>query len=190
MKEAELLARLEKRLSPARFEHSLGVRDTAMKLAIEYGAEVEKARLAGLLHDCAKNITNKNLLQKAKEFGIVIDEVMKLIPSLLHGPIGAEIAKKEFEIEDQAILNAIKNHTLGAAEMTLLEKIIFLADYIEPNRDCPGLKKLRKYATKDLDLAIRMACDQNLDYHLRKKILIHPQTLITRNAFLYREELK
>jgi predicted HD superfamily hydrolase involved in NAD metabolism len=94
------------------------------------------------------------------------------------------VAKEKFNIRDEEILNAIRIHTLGADEMTVLDKIIFLADYIEPNRTCSGLDKLREKVKFDLDVAIRIACDRTLRYHLRKQDLIHPQTLATRNAFI------
>ncbi|MBM7623119.1 bis(5'-nucleosyl)-tetraphosphatase (symmetrical) YqeK [Sporohalobacter salinus] len=184
MIEKKMIELLQEMISPDRLKHSLAVRDVAIDLAKKYGIEVKKVRIAGLLHDSAKGISNDNLLKMAEEFGIVIDDVIRSVPGLLHGPIGAELAKKEFGIEDEEILNAIRTHTLGAEEMTMLEKIIFIADYIEPNRTCAGLDELRKKARVDLDQAIRVACDRTLKYHIRNDDLIHPQTLATRNAFL------
>ncbi|ADL12121.1 bis(5'-nucleosyl)-tetraphosphatase (symmetrical) YqeK [Acetohalobium arabaticum] len=187
MTEREKIRLLQEMISQKRLKHSLAVRDVAVDLAKEYGADIKKARTAGLLHDSAKGISNDNLLQMAQEFGIVVDDVISTVPSLLHGPIGAKLVQKEFGIEDKEILNAIKIHTLGAEEMTILEKIIFIADYIEPNRTCAGLDELRKKARVNLDSAIRIACDRTLKYHIRNEDLIHPQTLATRNAFLRKD---
>lgn len=184
MLEAEMIKLLKKMVSSKRLKHSLGVRDVAIDLAKRYGVEVRKARIAGILHDCAKGISNNHLLKKARKFGIVVDDVIISVPALLHGPVGAELAKRKFEIDNEDILNAIRIHTLGAEKMNILEKIVFLADYIEPNRNCSGLDELRKKAKSNLDLAVRMACDRTLQYHLDSQEIIHPQTLATRNAFL------
>ncbi|SJZ93369.1 bis(5'-nucleosyl)-tetraphosphatase (symmetrical) YqeK [Selenihalanaerobacter shriftii] len=184
MLEKEMLKLLKQMISEDRLNHSLGVRDTAIELAKIYEIDLKKARIAGLLHDCAKGLSNNNLLKKAEKFGIVIDGVTIIVPPLLHGPVGAEFAKRKFKINDEEILNAIRIHTLGSEEMTSLEKIIFLADYIEPNRKCSGLDKLRKIARSNLDLAVRKACDRTLKFHLDNHDVIHPQTLATRNAFL------
>ncbi|KXS43805.1 MAG: metal dependent phosphohydrolase [Candidatus Frackibacter sp. T328-2] len=188
MLEVERIDKLKEMISPKRLGHSLGVRDTAIDLAKIYGVNPQKARIAGLLHDCAKGITNNNLLKMADEFGIVIDGVIKKVPALLHAPVGAELAKREFEVDDEEILNAIRVHTLGSEEMNPLEKVILLADYIEPGRSCPGINEVRKMAKGNIDLAIRIACDNTLTYHLNNQELIHPQTLLTRNAFLRKGE--
>ncbi len=185
MNEKEVVEKLKSMINENRLEHSLGVRDTAIKLAKEYGTDVKKARWAGLLHDCAKSISNNHLLKKANEFGIVVDDICQRVPALLHAPVGAEIAKREFDITDKEILDAIRFHTLGSEAMTKLAKVLFLADYIEPNRSCSAIDKLRvKVKDKPLNDAVRIACESTIKYHLKEGELIHPQTIITRNHLL------
>ncbi|AGB41827.1 putative HD superfamily hydrolase of NAD metabolism [Halobacteroides halobius DSM 5150] len=185
MTEEEIIRKLKDMISTKRLKHSLGVRNTAVKLASRYNVSTKKARWAGLLHDCAKGFSKKLLLQKAKEFGIVIDSVCQKIPALLHGPVGAQLVKRRFKISDQDILQAISLHTLGSPQMNDLDKIIFLADYIEPNRDCKAIDKLRaKVKGQPLNEAVRIACDNTIRYNLEQEAIIHPQTIETRNSLL------
>ena len=114
-----------------RFTHTLGVVETAEKLARMYGADVEKARVAALLHDCTKFYKYNDFVNK---YGIKIDEEILQYPKIIHSFIGAYIAKLEYGINDEDILNAIKYHTVAKPEMTLLEEVIYIADQIEPNR--------------------------------------------------------
>ncbi|MGM0471876.1 MAG: bis(5'-nucleosyl)-tetraphosphatase (symmetrical) YqeK [Bacillota bacterium] len=185
--EQEIIKKLQQMISQARLEHSLGVRDTAADLAEIHGVDCSRARQAGLLHDCAKGISNDNLLQRADEFGIVVDSIVREVPSLLHAPVGAKLAEHKFGVADQAVLRAIKLHTLGAPEMSKLEQIIFIADYIEPHRAISGLEQLRDLAEQDLTTTVQQICDRTLEYHLENHQLIHPQTLATRNAFLRKD---
>ena len=189
MTEEEAIEKLKGLISEDRLEHVLAVKNEAVRLAKRFGVDVEKARWAGLLHDCAKGLSNNNLLQKAKEFGIVISDVYKDEPALLHAPVGAEIAKREFGIEDEEILKAIKVHTLGSSKMSTLDKVVFLADHIEPNRECETIDLLRKHIKKDtkgrtLNDAVRTACEDTIRYHLDLGETIHPQTIKTRNSLL------
>ncbi|PRX20613.1 putative HD superfamily hydrolase involved in NAD metabolism [Orenia metallireducens] len=185
MTENQAIEKLSTMIGEKRLKHTLGVRDTAIDLAKKYDVDVEKARWAGLLHDCAKRISNNLLLQRAEEFGIVIDDIYKRVPTLLHAPIGAEIAKREFGIDDVDILNAISLHTLGHKDMTTLDKIIFLADYIEPNRDCEAINQLREsIKDKSLDEAVRLACENTLKYNLEEGRVIHPQSVELRNSLI------
>ncbi|OCL25241.1 phosphohydrolase [Orenia metallireducens] len=185
MTENQAIERLSTMIGEKRLKHTLGVRDTAIELAKEHNVDVEKARWAALLHDCAKKISNNLLLQRAEEFGIVIDDICKRVPALLHAPVGAEIAKREFGIDDEDILNAISLHTLGHKDMTTLDKIIFLADYIEPNRDCKAINQLREdIEGKSLDEAIQMACENTIKYNLEEGRVIHPQSIELRNSLI------
>ncbi|GAB6100227.1 bis(5'-nucleosyl)-tetraphosphatase (symmetrical) YqeK [Halanaerocella petrolearia] len=185
MNEEETIIKLKEMISDSRLQHSLGVKETAIRLAKKYGANIEQAKWAGLLHDCAKGVSTKELLQKAKEFGIVIDSVCQKVPALLHAPVGAKLASEKFKITDQEILQAISLHTLGSSEMTSLDKIVFLADYIEPNRDCQAIDQLRaKVKDKPLDEAVRIACENTIKYNLKQEAIIHPQTIETRNVLL------
>ena len=186
--EAEAIEKLAKLIDSKRLQHSLAVKETALELWQKYKQiEIDKNKVkwAALLHDCAKGIGKDNLLRKAKDFGIVINGVYREVPELLHAPVGAEIAKREFGIDDYDILQAISYHTIGAPEMTTLDKIIFLADYIEPNRDCKKINQLRdKVEQITLDEAVRIACENTIIYTLKQKKIIHPQTIRTRNALI------
>ena len=193
MNEQKILKKLQKRLSEDRIQHVLAVKEDAVGLAEKYGVQKEKAKWAALLHDCAKELSNDILLQKAEEFGIVIDNVFSNEPELLHAPVGAEIAKREFGIKDSDILEAIRAHTLGSGDMSTLDKVIYLADHIEPNRSGNGIDKLRKHIKNDikgrnLDDAVRIACEDIIRYHLDLGEIIHPQTVAARNSLLYDRE--
>ncbi|QZY57080.1 bis(5'-nucleosyl)-tetraphosphatase (symmetrical) YqeK [Crassaminicella profunda] len=179
---------LKSKLKEKRYLHSLGVQKTAENLAKIHNGPVTEASIAGLVHDCAKNLSNEELLNYAKQFGILIDGVTKFQPGLLHGAVGAEVAKREFFIEDDEILNAIHFHTTGKENMTLLEKIIYLADYIEPNRNFNGVEILREVALSDLDKAILMAFNNTIKYVVIKGELLHPTTILARNYLLLQRD--
>lgn len=179
-----LTERLSKRLLPHRFDHSVGVSQTAVKLAGLYGGDVSKARVAGLLHDCARDLSSHILLKMAESFGIVVSDVEAECPMLLHAPVGACLAKADFGITDEEILAAIRCHTTGCRDMSLLAKIIFLADYIEPQRDFPGVDILRELAWRDLDKAVLAGYDQTLLYIIRQGGLIHGASVEGRNALI------
>lgn len=179
-----VLTKLEGKLSASRFKHSVGVMDTAGKLAKFFNANIEKSKLAGLVHDCAREIHPREQLKIAENFGILLDEIERLETVLIHGPLGAFIAKKDFKIKDEEILRAIKIHTTGDKNMTLLDKIIFIADYIEPSRNFPGVDIIRKQVCEDLDKAILTAIDSTISYVMDKGSLLHPKTVKARNFIL------
>lgn len=162
---------LEKRLSTMisvkRFYHSLGVQGMSVALAARYGCDVDKANLAGLLHDCAKDLKDEELIVECKKVNIPISEVEYRNGYLLHGKLGAYYVKHKFDISDPDILSAIEWHTTGKPDMSLLEKIIFVADYIEPNRlaeRIPNLKEIRELAFHDLDSAVVTILENTLSY--------------------------
>ena len=180
---ADIRSRLKDVLKKSRYEHTLGVEFTSAALAMRYGVDLYKARMAGLLHDCAKNFTDEKLLELCKKYKLGISEAEKRIPYLLHGKLGAYLAKKEYKIKDTEILNAIEFHTTGRENMSMLEKIIFTADYIEPGRDkAPNLAKIRKMAFEDIDKDVLMIFDDTISY-----ILSNNQELdsVTLNAYNY-----
>ncbi|HIS61081.1 MAG TPA: bis(5'-nucleosyl)-tetraphosphatase (symmetrical) YqeK [Candidatus Scybalomonas excrementigallinarum] len=143
---------LSEKLHEKRMEHTLGVEYTATALAMRYGVNLEQAALAGLLHDCAKYLSREKKIQKCEELKIPISDSERKNPELLHAKLGAYYAKNKYGVEDQAVLDAIASHTTGKPEMTTLEKIIYVADYIEPNRNkAPKLALLRMMAFQDLD---------------------------------------
>ncbi|MBP2634948.1 MAG: putative superfamily hydrolase [Firmicutes bacterium] len=183
----QIAEKLSHVLKPKRFKHSLGVSQSAAELAARFGEDVDKAKLTGLLHDCARSLPNNNLLQMAEAFAIVMNDVELRQPILLHAPIGAYLAKNEYGISDPQILNAIALHTTGGRDMGMLDKIIYLADCIEPSRDFPGIDKLRSLAFKDLDTAMLVAFDQSLHYVIERSLLIHPATIEGRNYLLLKQ---
>ncbi|HHV07392.1 MAG TPA: HD domain-containing protein [Firmicutes bacterium] len=180
----EAKTKLRTTLPLHRYQHSLEVAEVAVKLAQCHGGKVKKAYLAGLLHDCAKGLEEDLLLQTALAFGIVRNDTEKACPDLLHGPVGALLAWKEYGVDDPEILTAIAVHTLGSEEMGLLAKIIYLADYIEPGRRFPGVDDLRALAYEDLNRAVLQAMDNTILYLLRQGLLLHPQTMKARNSLL------
>ena len=161
----KLRKKIEKVQDAKRFEHTLGVEYTAAALAMCYGASVEDARLAGLLHDCAKCLTDEKRLSICKKNDIPVTEIEMRNPFLLHAKVGAFLAKEKYGVGKQDILNAILYHTTGHENMILLEKIIFVADYIEPGRkQAPNLLEIRKLAFQNLDNAMLQILEDTLKY--------------------------
>lgn len=152
MKFEEIQKKLKKELKPSRYKHTMGVVETAGKLAEIHGYDVEKARLAALLHDCAKGIPDEQKFSMCREYCVSVTDAERANPPLLHAKCGALVAEYKYGIGDEEILHAIRVHTTGCIHMSLLDEIIFVADYIEPGRDqAPHLKELRKLAQKDLE---------------------------------------
>lgn len=183
--EEEIKKYLKERLSEKRYEHSLNVKKTAVKLAETYKGEVEKAALAGLVHDCAKHMSDDEILSLADKNGIFVDEVSRLNPKLLHGNVGSVVAKKIMGVFDQEVLSAIACHTTGKKNMNLLEKIIYIADYIEPARNFPGVEELRKKAFIDLDGAILDAFNNTIQVVINRGQLLHLNTIEGRNYLVF-----
>lgn len=148
---------LETSLGEKRFNHTIQTTETAIKLANKYECDPAKAEIAGLLHDCARGLEAEEQLQMLEDTDY--DTTLSEVPKILHGPCGAIIAKRDFDVDDEDVLNAIANHTCGRPDMSLLEKIIFVADAIEPGRDYPGVEILRKTAFRDLDMAVLMSLE-------------------------------
>lgn len=183
-KEDKIKEYLKNNLKTSRYNHTLGVVETAEKLAKRYNSNIEKARIAALLHDCAKNMSSEQLLKIAKENNCEIDNIISSSPQLLHGFVGSVLAKSLFDINDDEILNAIRFHTTGKKDMTLLEKIIYVADYIEPTRSFNGIEDVRKMAFEDLNKSLLYCYDNTIKYILSKKLLLHPNTIEARNFLL------
>lgn len=180
----DILSKLRESMDEGRFKHSLGVMETSLILARRYGANARKAELAGLIHDCARDMPFDTQLKMAENFGILLDDIQKQEPVLIHGPLGAEIARNDFGINDEEILNAVRLHTTGDKNMTLLEKIIYISDYIEPGRCFPGVEDLRVKAFKDLEEALTSAFDSAIRYVMERHRLLHPRTVSARNFIL------
>ena len=164
----KILSYLKATLRPKRFRHTLGVAYTAANLAAVHNADEEKAFLAGLLHDCAKFYEKEEQIMLCEEAGISLTEMERLNPALIHGKLGAFYAKTKYQVEDEEILSAIRYHTTGHPNMTVLEKIIYLADYIEPGRamDCKphSLQEVRTACFQNLDNGMRFALENGISY--------------------------
>ena len=172
-------------LSPKRFRHSLGVRDTAVELARRFGADEERAEIAGLLHDCAKNLPVEEQLAMCRDLGVELDRWELENPgALAHAKLGAELVKCLFDVSDEAVSSAIRWHTLGRAGMSDLEKIIFAADMVEPNRKYPEAEALRKAVYADLDRGVLACVDATIAWNEQKGAAVHP------NAYALRDWLK
>ena len=160
-----LQKKLKKELDSARFQHTLGVMYTSAALAMAHDGDLMKAQAAGLLHDCAKAIPNDEKLELCKKYGIIVSDVERENPSLLHAKLGAYIAREKYGVMDDEVLHAIYVHTTGEPGMSTLDKILFVADYIEPNRDSqPNLEYVRKIAFWDLNQAMEGILYDTLEY--------------------------
>lgn len=156
---------LKKHLDDDRFEHTLGVTYTAASLAMRYEYDIHKAQLAGLLHDCAKCIPNDKKLLLCEKHNINLTDVEKRNPFLIHAKLGAFLAMHKYHIADMELINSILNHTTGRPAMSMLDKIIYIADYIEPNRNqAPELSRIRKLAFLDIDEALYAILKNTLAY--------------------------
>ena len=186
----EMRAELQRRLKKERFAHSIGVANTAVKLAKKFGVDENKAYIAGLLHDCARQFENSELPAETEKRGIKIGEVENSMPLLLHAYIGAQMIGEIYGVDDKEISQAIYRHTVGARDMTPLDKIIYFADMIEPNRNYPGVEKLREIAetSNNLDEIILTALNESIIFVTQKNSLIHPDTIDARNFLLLQKE--
>lgn len=150
-----LESKLQKALTENRYRHTLGVTYTACALAMRYGEDMDTARLAGLLHDCAKCIPNREKVEMCRKNKLDVTDFELEHPVLLHAKLGAYLAKKKYDVKDEEILSAIRWHTTGKPAMSRLEQILYISDFIEPNRDkAPNLPELRRIAFEDLDVCM------------------------------------
>lgn len=157
--------KLRKELDDNRYQHTLGVMFTASSLAMCHGEDVEKALVAGLLHDCAKCIPNDKKLKMCADNGIEISKIELKAPYLLHSKLGAFLARERYGVTEEDILGAITWHTTGRPNMTKLEKIIFVADYIEPSRNkAARLPEIRELSFRDLNQAVYEILEDTLHY--------------------------
>ncbi len=184
----EMKARLEKELPAKRFRHTLAVSETAVKLARRYGVDEQKAAIAGLLHDSGRQIPTRDFIAKAAELGIGLDEIEKHQPILIHAKLGVYYAQHEFGVTDLDILSSIRRHTTGAAHMSPLDMIIYLADLVEPNRDFPGVDAMRAEVEKGLENGMRKAYIHTMSYLLDQGLLIHPDCLAGYNELTLKQK--
>jgi predicted HD superfamily hydrolase involved in NAD metabolism len=180
MKREEALEVVKKQLTAHRYQHTVGVMETAIILAQQYRADEKKAELAAIFHDYAK------FRDKEEMYSIIVEqqmnkELLEYNTELWHAPVGAYLVQKEAGVTDLEVLDAIRYHTSGRPNMTLLEKIIYLADYIEPGRHFPGVEEVREIAKKDLDRALIQAIQNTIIFLMKKNQRIFPLTFHTYN---------
>jgi len=173
----EIKDKLREKLEPQHYEHSLRTAEAARDMARAFGVDVEKAYLAGLLHDYAKSMSNEQLFEVSKQCGIELGPIDTVVPHLLHAKIGAFLVELELGINDVEIIESIRKHTTGSSVMSKLDKIIYVADMIEPGRSFEGLDPLRKMALDDLDEVFRAAYVRSLEYLVKMRRPIHPTTV-------------
>jgi len=180
MNEREAQSIVKSKLSKDRYEHTLRVAQTAKQLAEIFNASTKKAVLAGLLHDYAKCNPPDELKEQIKHFRLP-KHLLHYHKELWHGPVGAKIIKEEYMVTDEDIFHAIYYHTTARENMSLLEKIIYVADYIEPGRKFPGVEEVRKLAEVNLDLATHRAIRNSMIHLLKKDAIIFPDTFLAYN---------
>lgn len=182
---ATIMSDLKNTLSENRYIHSLSVAKKAKELAEIYNEDVDEAYLAGLLHDNAKELSDEEMLKEAKRFNLNVDEIEKRVPALLHGRVGAAIAKEKYNINER-IYNAIAFHTLTDKNMDTLAKIIYVADKIEDNRESTtyNIDKEREIAKTNLDDAMLLITEAHIESQLKRQRLVHPRSMETRNHIL------
>lgn len=172
-------AYIEKNLSEKRKKHTYGVAETAEHLAERYGADREKARTAALFHDMFRSASVDVLNMYVRQLGL--DPVYLDNPNLAHGPVAAIIMERDYKIADPDIINAVRYHTTGRADMSLLEKILYLADAIEPQRAYPGVEEARRLAEESLDRACLFSMERSMTYIKERGLFLHEDTINARN---------
>ena len=185
--------KLKKHLDEDRYEHTLGVMYTAGALAMRYQENIRSALIAGLLHDCAKCIPTNKKFKMCSKYHLEVSETERSNPSLLHAKLGAYLAEKKYHVRDEAILSAITFHTTVKPAMSLLEKIVYVADYIEPGRrELPNMAEIRRLAFENIDECIYQILQDSLNYLNTRNITVDPmteKTYLYYKAYLKKEEV-
>lgn len=180
----ELLRNIAEQMSEKRFRHVLGVEEAALELAHRYGCDPIKASLAALLHDYAKEQPDQVFLDLIDRYQL--DPALKTWDNnIWHGLVGRYLIAERVGVTDEEILTAIARHTVGVADMTLLDKVLYVADYIEAGRDFPGVETARLLAQQDLDRAVAYETASTLAFLAKKGLPIYPQTLDTYNSYIH-----
>lgn len=185
----KLVAKLRKTLSPERFEHTLNVASLAEALATRHGAKPESALLAGLLHDMGRRFNPAGVAKYVRSRRVEVprkENVLSLEPMLAHAYVSADLAKREFRVDDAEILEAVRRHTLGAAKMSPLDKVLYVADACSADRSHPGVAKTRALAFKNLDAALKRCVAEKLAHARSRDAWIHPLTLRLWNSLAKR----
>lgn len=180
----EIRLRTKARLSEKRFRHTVGVAEEAVRLAERWGADAKAAYAAGIIHDYAKELPLKEAVRIASDMEILPDKGLLEFPALLHGAIAAHMARCEFGVTDFDILNAVMYHTTGRRGMSKLEKIIYLADFIEPNRSFDGVNEIRTLAYENLERAVLEETDMVIKFIIDRKNPLYAGMVDARNEML------
>lgn len=186
----EIKLYLKTNLKEKRYTHTLGVADTAKKLAKLNGISEEKAEIAGLAHDVAKNLSKVNMKEIIDKNNIIISDVERNNADLWHSIIAPIEAKDKLEIEDEEILDAIRWHTTGKTDMSILTKIIYISDMIEINRNFDGVEEIREITFDDLDRGVYYGLTHSIEFLLIKNLLIDENTMRARNYLLFDPKFK
>ena len=181
---------IRERLGDYRFKHSVNVSREAIRLARRYGGDEEKAELAGLLHDVMKDAGKKEQLAIIEKYGVKLNEVELQAPKLWHAIAGAVYVKKVLRIRDKDIVNAVRYHTTARARMTLLEKIVYIADYTSEERDYKGVEKMRKASNVSLEYAMEEALAFGIEARAEEHTAIHPDTFAAYNEIMLEKKGK
>ena len=190
MSREALLAKMETVMPEKRLRHCLGVEKAARELAEHFGLDVEKAGLAGLLHDYAKKVSDEDFLSLIDKYQLNPD-LKNWGNNVWHGMVGIYKIQEDLGVKDPEILRAIEIHTVGSGTMSELDKVVYVADYIEHNRDFPGVDKARELAQRSLNQAVAYETARTVEHLARKGMPIYPQTLETYNAFVeYLKEIE
>ncbi|GAB2703954.1 bis(5'-nucleosyl)-tetraphosphatase (symmetrical) YqeK [Paenibacillus thermoaerophilus] len=180
----ELIERTRSQMPAKRWQHTLGVVETSVKLAEQFGADPRKAEIAAVLHDYCKFWPVDKQLRILRDNPELPQDLPEYDNALLHSHVGAWIARHELGIDDEEVLDAIRWHTSGRVGMTALDKVVCLADYIEPNRDFPGVEKMRELARHSMERALIAGFDSTISFLLQKGKKIYPLTVMSRNALI------
>ncbi|MFT9848594.1 bis(5'-nucleosyl)-tetraphosphatase (symmetrical) YqeK [Aneurinibacillus sp. REN35] len=175
---------VQQQITKHRYEHTLGVMNTAVALAAKYGANKEKAEIAAILHDYCKFWPEDEMRSIIKNTPHIPKDLLEYDKELWHAHVGAEVVRRDLGIEDEEILNAIRYHTSGRENMTLLEKVVCLADYIEPGRQFPGVDEVRAAAEEDLDRALAKGLGGTITFLVNREKSIYPLTVLARNSLV------
>ncbi|WP_347549518.1 bis(5'-nucleosyl)-tetraphosphatase (symmetrical) YqeK [Pseudalkalibacillus hwajinpoensis] len=183
MNRAEALELVKPHLTEHRYIHTIGVMDTAVELAVKYGANREKTELASIFHDYAKFRPKDEMREIIAENNFP-EDLLDHSSELWHAPAGAFLVRKEIGITDEEILNAITYHTSGRPDMTLIDKCVFIADYIEPGRTFPGVDEVREVVQQDIDRAIALSLRNTVQFLMKKNQPVYPATFYTYNSIV------
>ncbi len=166
------------------YSHSLGVAEAAVSLAERYGADQEKAYLAGIVHDYGKRYSVRQLREKARQLKLSLDQVVSREGRLLHAPVGSALLRTELALDDKDVLRAVALHTTGRRGMSILEKVLYLADYIEVGRDFEGVEEIRRLSRQNLEGALLVAVENTIRSVLNRGLLLHPHSVVFRNELV------